>query len=63
MVFMDVLGMALTALLGIGLIGSLVDLLIKISRQPKKDEPADWTAMSPYPLVAQVVRTDEYHRH
>jgi hypothetical protein len=62
MLFMDVVGMMLTAVLGIGLIGSLVDLLVKISHQPKREEPSDWTAMSPYPLVAQVVRTDEYHR-
>lgn len=62
MLFMDVVGMMLTAVLGIGLIGSLVELLVKISRQPKKEEPSDWTAMSSYPLVAQVVRTDEYRR-
>jgi hypothetical protein len=59
MILADVIGMVFTAVMGIGLIGSLVDLLIKIHRQPKRKEPLDLVSLSPYPLVPELVRADD----
>jgi hypothetical protein len=63
MSIVEVFGMLMTAVLVLGLIWSLVDLLVKIHRQPKKKEPADLTALSPYPLVPEPIRrNDRYYR-
>lgn len=52
----DAFGILLSAFLVLGLILALIDMLIKISRQPKRKGPADWTTMSPYPLVPEMVK-------
>ncbi len=56
MILVEVFGILLSAFMVVGFIWGLIDMLLKISRQPKRKEPADWTNLSPYPLVPEMVK-------
>jgi hypothetical protein len=59
MTLVDYLGIFISVVLVGGLIWALVDLLIKIARRPKGTGPTDLTALSPYPLVPETIRSEK----
>lgn len=56
MILVDAFGILLSAFMVIGFIWALLDMLYRISRQPKRKGPADWTNLSSYPLVPEFVK-------
>lgn len=56
MSLLDAFGILLSAFLVVGFIWGLLDMLHKISRQPKRKASTDWTNLSPYPLVPEMVK-------
>ena len=61
MTFLDYLGTFISVFLVGGLLWALTDLLLKIHRQPKKPGPVDLTRLSSYPLVPEMVKTEDPH--
>ncbi len=59
MIVADALGVLVGAMLIIGFGWAILDLLIKILRQPKREGPIDLCSLSPYPLVPEPVKTSE----
>ena len=59
MTLVDYFGILLSVVLVGRIVCALADLLIKIVRSPKKEEPTDWTALSPYPFVPEMIKTEE----
>lgn len=59
MTLVDTFGILLSFILVGGFLWALVDLLVKIVRQPKRSEPTDLTALSPYPLVPEMIKHEE----
>lgn len=59
MALVDFFGILLSLVLVGGFLWALVDLLVRIVRQPKRSEPTDLTALSPYPLVPEMIKSEE----
>jgi hypothetical protein len=51
--------MVLGGTLMVGFVWALIDLMIKIAKQPKREEPIDLVGLSSYPFVPDVVRIDD----
>lgn len=63
MTFLDYFGILITVVLAGGMIWAVVDLMVKIHRQPKKSGPVDLTRLSPYPFVPELVDTKDPKAH
>ena len=65
MTFLDYFGMFISVVLVGGFLWALVDLLVRIHRQPKKAGPVDLTRLSSYPFVPEMaeVKDPQVHPH
>lgn len=52
----DAFGILLSAFMLVGFVWALLDMLLKISRQPKREGPIDWANLSSHPLVPETVK-------
>ncbi|MCK5645714.1 MAG: hypothetical protein KAH97_02980 [Anaerolineales bacterium] len=59
MSLVDGFGIFLSAVMAGGFLWALVDLLVKIRRQPKKTGPIDLTRLSSYPLVPEMIKQEK----
>ncbi len=59
MMLADALGMLVGAVPIFGFDWTILDLLIRILLQPKREGPIDLCSLSPYPLVPQPVKPSE----